>query len=225
MGEQVKDQFNILSSDYDARRRLLIPRFDDFYKTGIELLAYEGPAPRVLDIGAGTGILTEVLFDRYPGAKVTLIDFADQMLDVAKEKFKDIADIRFIAEDYSTYDFGSEKYDIVISALSIHHLDHSGVKDIYKKVYDLLPDGGEFINADLANSGIPGIDAKYDALWTAFVLKNIGEGEHFDRFMKNKEVDNPLPTLNHFLWLREVGFTGIECVFRYYNFSVIYGKK
>ena len=225
MNEQVKDQFNKLSSEYDERRRLLIPHFEDFYKSGIGFVSYNGISPKVLDIGAGTGIFTEEMLIRYPRANITLIDFADDMLGQAREKFKNMPEIKCISADYNTYDFGSEKFDIIISALSIHHLDPDHVRKLYKKTYDLLPQGGEFINADLANSGIPEIDSRYDALWSDFVLKGIGAGENYEKYLKSKEVDKPLPVSDHYLWLREAGFNNIDCVFRYYNFSVLYGKK
>ena len=51
--------FDAASSDYDAPRRRLIPCFDAFYGAAIELIAEWGPPPgaRLLDLGAGTGLL------------------------------------------------------------------------------------------------------------------------------------------------------------------------
>ena len=225
MNERVRKQFNTLSEDYDARRRLLIPCFDEFYNTGIDRLSFPGETPRVLDIGAGTGIFSESLLSRYPKAKLTLIDFAENMLDIAKSKFQDRADTLYVLDDYFTHDYGSETFDIVISALSIHHLDSDNKKIFYKNISGLLSDGGEFVNADIACSGDPEADAQDDALWTAFVADNLGEGEYLDRFMKSKDVDKPSPISDQLLWLREAGFPTAECTFKYLNFAVIYAKK
>ena len=225
MNEQVRDQFNAFSVDYDARRRLLIPCFDEFYGTGVERLTFTGEAPKVLDAGAGTGIYSDTLLSRYPKARLTLIDFAESMLDIARGKFEGRADARFITDDYYTHSFGGEQYDIVISALSIHHLDTDGKMAFYKKVYGLLGDGGEFVNADIACSGDPEADARDEALWTDFVAGNLGEGESLDRFIKSKEVDKPSPVPDQLTWLREAGFTAAECVFRHLNFAVIYARK
>ena len=225
MNEKVREQFNTLSPDYDSRRRLLIPCFDDFYNTGIEKLSFAGKAPRILDVGAGTGIFSDVLLSRYPKAKLTLIDFAGNMLDIAKSKFKDRADARYILDDYFTHDYSLDTYDIVISALSIHHLDAGSKRMFYQKVYNLLEDDGEFLNADIACLGDPETDALNDELWTAFVAGNLGEGEYFDRFIKSKEVDRPSPVSDQIKWLSEAGFQSAECVFMHLNFAVLHARK
>ena len=35
-----------------------------------------------------------------------------------------------------------EYYDVVISALSIHHLDDVQKENLFTKIYDMLPEGG-----------------------------------------------------------------------------------
>ena len=177
MNERVKNQFNLLSDEYDARRRLIIPCFDDFYFTGISTLFYDGENPRVLDIGAGTGLYSSALLTRYPKAKLTLIDFAENMLDIAKDKFSGLKDASYLLDDYFTHDYRGETYDIIISALSIHHLDEEDKQKLYIKLYSLLEPGGEFLNADIISAGYPALDVKYDSLWTEFVAANAGEGE------------------------------------------------
>ena len=225
MNERVKEQFNTLSSEYDSRRRLLIPCFDVFYNSGISMLAYEGEAPRVLDVGTGTGILSAALLARYPKARLTLIDFAENMLELAKEKFADRADVSYILDDYFTYDFEDDSFDIIISALSIHHLDEIDKQKFYTKLYSKLGKNGEFLNADIVSSETSEINEKYDALWTDFVVGNIGEGEYLERFKKSKDVDKPSTITDQLKWLREAGFSKTDCVFKYYNLAVLYAGK
>ena len=226
MDDRVKEQFNTLSAGYDERRRLLIPHFDEFYNTGIKFLSFPGDAPRVLDIGAGTGIFAGALLSRYPKAKLTLIDFAENMIDIAKDKFCDHIEFRYITNDYLEYDFSGEQFDIIISALSIHHLGAEQTKSFYAKIYAMLEKDGEFLNADLANSGVPEIDKKYDEVWTDFVGGNIGrENEYFERFIKSKSVDKPMPVTQHISWLQNAGFDLADCIYKYLCFAVIYGRK
>lgn len=82
----IAEQFNMVSEVYDAQRRRLLPCFDDFYGTSIQMLDYEGDAPRVLDIGSGTGLFADFLLKRYPKAKLTLIDVSEKMLHVAQKQ-------------------------------------------------------------------------------------------------------------------------------------------
>ena len=230
MSERVRDQFNAFSKeyDYDQGRPLLIPAMDYFYGAGIDLLSPRASAPRVLDLGAGTGIYTEWLRRRWPDAAVTLMDFSENMLAESRNKFAGAAGIRFQQADYQTFDFGETRYDIIISALSLHHLLPDEKKRFYGKVFSLLAPGGEFLNADLVRFGdgpAGPMDGRYDDQWVRFARKNIGEGELFDRFLKNKEVDQPDSVPVQLKWLTEAGFAVVDCVFKYFGFAVLYGLK
>ena len=211
--------------EYDERRRLLIPSFDEFYNSGISVLSFKGDAPGILDIGAGTGIYSDFLLARYPKAKLTLIDFAENMLELAAKKFEDHKDTSFLLDDYYSHDYGDQTYDIIISALSIHHLDEYQKQSFYERLYSLIVPGGEFLNADIISSGSSKIDAVYDKLWTDWVTKNIGEGEYLERFKKSKDVDKPSPLSAQIEWLKNTGFSNVDCVFKYFNFAVFYANK
>ena len=89
--------------------------------------------PDILDIGAGTGLLSGFLMEKYPKASLTPIDLSKKMLDIAKDRFISNSNVNYIIGDYSKYDF-VEKYDLVVSALSIHHLEDEEKKEFYKKV-------------------------------------------------------------------------------------------
>ena len=97
--DAVQQAFNIKAATYDQNRRLLIPDFEEFYSVGIDALAYDNASPRVLDLGGGTGLSTDFLLKRYPQARVTLLDFADEMLSIARERFKDNPNIDFQVGD------------------------------------------------------------------------------------------------------------------------------
>ncbi|MDR1068884.1 MAG: class I SAM-dependent methyltransferase, partial [Clostridiales Family XIII bacterium] len=138
---KVRTQFDTLSASYDENRASLIPAMELFYTAGIDTLFCEAEAPRVLDIGAGTGLYTAFLLKRYPQARVTLIDFAENMLAIARQKFAGNENMRYISGNYATHDFGREKYDIIISALSIHHLNPNEKQALYGKLQSLLVGG------------------------------------------------------------------------------------
>ncbi|MDR0293936.1 MAG: class I SAM-dependent methyltransferase [Oscillospiraceae bacterium] len=101
--EHVKNRFNAIASEYEAARRKFIPGFDTFYESGIRFLRCETPTPRVLDLGAGTGLYSLKLLERYPRAKITLLDFAGNMLTIAGQIFSGNPNISFIQDDYFRY--------------------------------------------------------------------------------------------------------------------------
>ena len=225
MNEQVRTQFNTLSSEYDSFRRLLIPDFDAFYGTGIDCLKYGGAAPAALDVGAGTGIFAARLLQRYPAASVALLDFADNMIEEAREKFAGNQNISYILGDYSETDLGTNNYDIVISALSLHHLNPAGKRDFFVRLFAALKDGGEFVNADIVKHSDEELTARHDAEWTEFVHRNIGDGERYDRFLASKDVDDPSTIEEQLAWLKAAGFQEARCIYENLNFAVIYAAK
>jgi hypothetical protein len=61
-------RFNQASPKYDQQRRFFIPCFDDFYGAGILFLAsIRNDFRSILDLDAGTGLLTKFLYERFPG--------------------------------------------------------------------------------------------------------------------------------------------------------------
>ena len=55
----IEEQFNLIAQEYDGNRRKFIPCFDDFYESTTKLIVANIDTPRrVLDLGAGTGLLS-----------------------------------------------------------------------------------------------------------------------------------------------------------------------
>ena len=63
--EKIKEQFNQIAEKYDKHRKCFIPCFDDFYTRAVSLLKnYRNDFTNIVDLGAGTGILTKVISTR-----------------------------------------------------------------------------------------------------------------------------------------------------------------
>ena len=59
MRREIEEQFNKIAGEYDENRRKFIPCFDDFYQKTTDFITSNIDAPnRVIDLGAGTGLLT-----------------------------------------------------------------------------------------------------------------------------------------------------------------------
>lgn len=71
------------------------------------------PGDHVLDLCCGTGPFAFFLEER--GAKVTAIDFAPYMIQLAKERaLKQGSTVSFIQADVLTHDLGAEQFDVVV---------------------------------------------------------------------------------------------------------------
>jgi len=227
--EQVKLNFNDLAGAgtySDESRRRIIPCFDDFYRAGIAALACEKRSPRVLDVGAGTGLYAAFLLERFPDADLTLIDFSEDMLALAEKRFSGRPNTKILLGNYADFEFDNENnnYDVIISALSIHHLNAAEKAALYKKLFGLLADGGELLNADQILCADADLRERYERLWLDFVSENSPDIQIFERAKQSMELDDPSTVAEQLSWLREAGFAAADCVYKYRNFAVLYAR-
>ena len=113
--------FDITAPSYDADRAKLIPCFDAFYRRSTDLIAHD--AKNILDLGAGTGLLSQFVRQWYPDAHIVLADLSEPMIAKARERFANDNNVTFEVTDYTTAPINGT-YDSIVSALSIHHIDH-----------------------------------------------------------------------------------------------------
>lgn len=63
-------------------------------------------ASDILELGCGTGAYTRLLASRFPSARITAVDFSEEMLAVARAS-ADLDRVRFVQADLREVDFGS----------------------------------------------------------------------------------------------------------------------
>ncbi|WP_392531079.1 class I SAM-dependent methyltransferase [Nostoc sp. C117] len=222
----IQEAFNSAAVDYDNLRRILIPCFDDFYKTAVEIIPFDSIAPlKVLDLGAGTGLYSGMVQSVFTNAEFTLLDLASEMLEKAKFRFSKMGKSpKILIGDYIGTDLG-DSYDVVISALSIHHLSDFDKEVLYQRIYDVLKPGGIFVNADQVIGKTPDLEQLYRQRWVDSVrAKNISE-EDFKAAQKRMEYDR-MATLDIQLhWLEAAGFQNVDCWYKNFSFAVFGGYR
>lgn len=224
LDQLLKEKFSKGAEEYDQQRKHVIPCMEDLYQVTSDLATVDTPYPKVLDLGAGTGLLTSYLYDRYPKGSFTLLDLSEEMLDIARVRFENAPNFSYVAADYLKYDFEGF-FDVVVSSLSIHHLEHQDKKFLYHKVHDHLNPDGIFINADQVLGPHPANEEEYQQNWMDKIeVGSLSESEKriiYDRM----KLDNPAPLEDNLKWLDEIGYQDVDVYYKYYNFVVLYGKK
>src|SRR3954465_7098599 len=77
----------------------------------------------VLDAGCGSGRLTETLIERVPDGRVIGVDVSASMIDAARKRLGDGADLR--VADLVGLDLGGDTVDVVFSTATFHWIaDH-----------------------------------------------------------------------------------------------------
>ena len=223
--EHIKNAFDNIAAEYDAQRKYVIPEMDEYY--GAAVWAAESPVknPAILDIGAGTGLLSALMLEKFPGATFTLLDISDNMLNVARERFAGRDNIRYVVSDYSRTDLEGP-FDIVCSALSIHHLTTADKRKLFEKIFSALKPGGMFVNADQADGETTYFRQRYLDYWNQFLRNGpLNEKEHAEILARRDILDRNEKLSLQLSWLHECGFSDVDVVYKNRTFIVTVAKK
>jgi tRNA (cmo5U34)-methyltransferase len=205
---------------YDAPRRRLVPDFDRFYGTAAELVAELGvDQPEVLDLGAGTGLLSAAVLAAVPGARLTLLDGAAPMLAVARQR---LGDVPTIVADL-TDPLPAGPFDAVVSALAIHHLDDAGKRDLFARIRAVLRPGGVFVNAEQVCGPTPADQARYEAAHERDARALGSDDAEWDAAVVRMSHDRCATVEDQVAWLRAAGFDAADVDFKRFRFAVYHG--
>ena len=221
----LKETFDTIASRYDAQRKWIIPDLEGFYHAAVRAAALPGKSPSILDIGAGTGLLSGLLLEAYPGADITLLDISEKMMEVAEARFRGRSGIRFVAADYRHADLGGP-FDAICSALSIHHLDREEKRELYGKIFDALKPGGIFVNVDQVEGETARLHRRNLSYWDDFVINGpLDRAEVQAMFERRKTLDRMEKLSIQLEWMKAIGFTGVEVVYKKRTFAVFTGRR
>jgi tRNA (cmo5U34)-methyltransferase len=222
-GDRLKESFDALASRYDNHRRWIVPDFAGFYGAAVEAAVLPAGTLSILDIGAGTGLLSEMLLQACPRATITLLDISERMLEVARRRFAGREGIRFVVADERNADLGGP-YDRVVSALSIHHLERDEKRSLYGRISGALRQGGVFVNADEVAGETSGEHRANLDYWDHFLLNGpLGEAGAREIMERRDRLDRMEKVSVQLEWMMEVGFTRVQAVYRNRCFAVFKG--
>jgi tRNA (cmo5U34)-methyltransferase len=167
--------------DPDSYFELVRSEVPDYERLQDEVaLATDGiEARRLLELGTGTGVTARNVLARHPGAHLTGIDASAEML----------AHVGLPDADLRVQDLGDPlpdgPFDVVFSALAVHHLDGPGKAALFKRVATALVPGGRFVLGDVIVPEDP-----------ADVVTPIDD----------RHYDQPDTVADQLTWLRDAGF-------------------
>lgn len=119
------------------------PVLFDHYGQDIARRAAEGFPLNVLEIAAGTGIVTRHLRNRLaPEAKLTAIDISDSMMDIARSKFASDEKVTFQNVDATALPFAADTFDTVVCQFGVMFFDRN---QAFLEVHRTLKKGRRFL--------------------------------------------------------------------------------
>ena len=191
-------------------------------------IAYNPNADSILDIGCGGGNYIVKVTSLLPNVNVTLADLSQNMLDVAANRVQKIISgkITKLQGDFRELDFGTEKYDVITAATTLHHLrTESEWELVFSKMFNALKPGGSFWITDVILHEHPEIDRLMHQGWINHLEATLTP-EKLAWSKEQYEKEDTPQTLNFQLeMMKKVGFKETVILHKHFCFAAFGGIK
>lgn len=207
---------------YDETIRRFIPGYETMLRVAAETLASVEPTAAI-DLGAGTGALSEAILTHARSASVELIDVDDEMLAQARARLARFgARVRFRRMSFAD---ALPRCDAAAASLALHHVPTLGEKQaVYAGIRAALRPGGIFVNADaVMPADQAGRAATYDAWADHMASRGIERKRAFEHFAEWAGEDTYFPLEDELAAMQAAGLDA-QCVWRNGSMAVVAGR-
>jgi tRNA (cmo5U34)-methyltransferase len=228
------------SATFRAIARVAVPRRDDMMAAVVGAVPFAVDQPiRIFDLGAGEALLAEALLARFDSATLTALDGSASMRETAVVRLRRFGDrARIAAFDLASLEWWDRMFGahLVVSSLSMHHVNDAKKQYLYKAAAERLVPGGAFLVADIVDPPNAAARALAADRWDALARQQADEAaapELFARFEAERwnhlrypdPDDRPAALLHHLIWLRHAGFAHVDCWWADAGHAVFGGVK
>jgi tRNA (cmo5U34)-methyltransferase len=177
-----------------------------------------------VELGIGTGSLTERVINAIPKARIIGIDADAKMLEETARRLSSHQDrIKLRLQDFfSELPAAQNAY---FAARALHHVPTLSLKQtLYQKIYDALVPGGLFLNADAMFDDADS-NRKRNRWAAHLVSAGFAEKEAFAHLQSWKKEDNYFGVEIELALMNNAGFSHCDVAWRYGPMAVTVGKK
>ncbi|MWV61684.1 methyltransferase domain-containing protein [Helicobacter saguini] len=153
------------------------------------------------------------------------IDNSPAMLTRARLKAKAMsANIEFKNADFLSFNF--KKADIICAFYTLQFVRPLQRQDLIKKIYDALKSGGVFLFAEKVITTDSKLESQMISLYYEYKKKQgYTQGEIYKKREALENVLVPYSVAENISLLKTAGFTHIEILFKWVNFTLFFAKK
>jgi tRNA (cmo5U34)-methyltransferase len=220
----VEKHLVVSPAEYDVEIRRFVPRYDAMLDEAAGALAdhlSKTKSSRILDLGAGTGALSEKLAARFSTAHMILLDADSEMLSRAEARLAEHrARIELIRGSFTD---ALPSCDAAVASLALHHLHSPAAKqEVYANIRRALAPGGVFVNADAQIPASTALSAPIVKRWAGHLVDNGDtEAQAYERFAQWATEDRYLGIDEELDMLRTAGFSAVDVRYRFGPTAVI----
>ncbi|HEX3704880.1 MAG TPA: class I SAM-dependent methyltransferase [Vicinamibacterales bacterium] len=217
-----------------------VPRRDEQMATLMSLVPCAPTEPcRIVEIGCGDGRLAAALLEAFPQATLTALDGSPSMRTAAATRLTRFGDrARVVPFDLATVDWWEALFgaDVVVSALTLHHLNEAKTQYVYKAIADRISARGALLIADLIAPSHPSGWALAADAWDGSAREQAAalddattlgrfDASHWNHYRHPDPADRPAALFHHLVWLRHAGFAAVDCWWMYAGHAVFGAHK
>jgi demethylmenaquinone methyltransferase/2-methoxy-6-polyprenyl-1,4-benzoquinol methylase len=144
--------FGEAASKYDLATRAMSLGRDAAWKRCLVGALPAWPSPACADLACGTGDVTFLLAEKYPGGTVVGLDLAEPMLEMARKRNRH-GNVRFARGDMCDMGFTGESFDIVTGSYALRNAPDLG--RVFVEIRRILKPGGAAAFLDFAKPADP----------------------------------------------------------------------
>jgi tRNA (cmo5U34)-methyltransferase len=220
-----KDFYDNISGDYNAAIERCVPRYREMLWAILRYIPDDLNPRSILELGCGGGNLTDLLLQRYPKASIHCVDLSEEMIEQCRQRLRS-ENVSFERTDFREIRLAPETFDLVVSSISIHHLDDPAKKLLFRTIHDALAPEGVFVYSDQFAGATEEVYRKHIEEWKEAAIRQGTTAEEWDAWMKHQdEHDHHAPVVDQMSWLKGCGFKTVDCSWRYLLWAVVSAAK
>jgi len=164
-----------------------------------------------------------MLVERVKPRVIHLLDASADMLSRAEQRLAAWRPKTTVQELTAPLPVGP--FDVVISALAIHHLEDRQKRDLFGRIHEVLAPGGIFVNAEQILGPRPSDQQLYETVHLEAARRLGSSEEELAEAQKRMSYDRCTTLARQIEWLRKLGFERAHCFFQWFRFAVYAGWK
>ena len=203
----------------------------------LRMVPHLADAPiRILDLGAGYGALAVALLNDRPNSTAVCLDASEAMLKLGRERNASLGSrIEFVHGSVETPGWlkaVSGTFDAVVSSRALHHFTADQRRRfMFQEIFSITRAAGCFINADNVRASTESLRDRYRRARDEWLERHVRDSSGGTTTLAELRAATPStyhgPHDNGYLdqelaWLKEAGFTDVDCFWKF-GTIVVYG--